>query len=44
MKYNSYILPIQALKKFIGSWWGDMGVRTWNLKKFQKTQLKEEIL
>ncbi len=44
MKYNCYMLPIQALNKFIGFWWGDMGVRTWNFEKFQKTQLKEEIL
>jgi hypothetical protein len=44
MKYNCYILPIQALKKFICSWWGDMGVRTWNFEKSQKTQLTEETL
>jgi hypothetical protein len=39
MKYNCYILPIQALKKIIWSWWGDMGVRTWNFENYQKTQL-----
>jgi hypothetical protein len=44
MKYNYYVLPIQALKKFIRSWWGDMGVRTWNFEKSQKTQLTEETL
>jgi hypothetical protein len=44
MKYNYYMLPIQALKKIIGSWWGDMGVRTWNFEKSQKTQLTEETL
>jgi hypothetical protein len=44
MKYNCYMLPIQALKKFIGSWWGDMGIRTWNFEKSQKTQLIEETL
>jgi hypothetical protein len=44
MKYNCYMSPIQALKKFIGSWWGDMGVRTWNFEKSQKIQLAEETL
>ncbi len=44
MKYNCYMLPIQALKKFIWSWWGDMGVRTLNFEKSQKTQLIEETL
>jgi hypothetical protein len=44
MKYNCYMLPIQALKKFIWSWWGDMGVRTWNFEISQKTQLTEETL
>jgi hypothetical protein len=44
MKYNCYMLPIQALKKFIWSWWGDMGVRTWNFEKSQKTQSTEETL
>ncbi len=44
MKYNCYILQIQTLKIFIGSWWGDMGVRTWNFEKSQKTQLTEETL
>ncbi len=38
------MLQIQALKKFIGSWWGDMGVRTWNFEKSQKIQLAEETL
>ncbi len=28
MKYNCYILRIQVLKIFIGSWWEDMKVRT----------------
>ncbi len=44
MKYNCYILPIQALKKFIRPWWGDMAVRTWNFEKSQKTQLTEKTL
>jgi hypothetical protein len=44
MKYNCYMLRIQALKKFIGSWWGDMVVRTWNFEKSQKIQLAEETL
>jgi hypothetical protein len=44
MKYNCYMLRIQALKKFIGSWCGDMGVRTWNVENYQKTQLIEETL
>jgi hypothetical protein len=44
MKYNYYILQIQVLKKVIGSWWGDMGVRTWNFENFQKTQLIKEML
>jgi hypothetical protein len=26
IKYNSYMLPIQVLKIFIGSWWGDISV------------------
>jgi hypothetical protein len=26
MKYNCYMLRIQVLKFFIGSWWGDIGV------------------
>ncbi len=42
MKYNCYILPIQVLKQFIRSWWGDMGITTWNFEKSQKTQLTEE--
>ncbi len=44
MKYNCYSLRIQVLKKFIRSWCGDMGVRTWNFEKSQKTQLTEETL
>jgi hypothetical protein len=44
MKYNNYILPIQALKKFIWSWWGDIRVRIWNFENYQKTQLTEETL
>jgi hypothetical protein len=44
MKYNCYMLRIKVLKKIIGSWWGDMGVRTWNFAKSQKTQLTEETL
>jgi hypothetical protein len=38
------MLQIQVLKKIIGSWWGDIRVRTWNFEKSQKTQLIEEIL
>jgi hypothetical protein len=38
------MLPIQALKKFIRPWWGDMAVRIWNFEKSQKTQLTEETL
>jgi hypothetical protein len=33
MKYNCYILQIEVLKIFIGSWWGDIRVRTWDLVK-----------
>ncbi len=44
MKYNCYLLEIQALKKFIGSWWGDIRVRTWNFENYQKTQLTEQTL
>jgi hypothetical protein len=44
MKYNCYMLPIQVLKIFIGSWWEDMGVKTWNFENSQKTQLTEETL
>jgi hypothetical protein len=44
MKYNCYILRIQALKIFIWSWWGDIRLRTWNFEKSQKTQLIEETL
>jgi hypothetical protein len=45
MKYNSsYILPIQVLKKIIGSWWGDIKVIIWNFENFQETQLIKNIL
>jgi hypothetical protein len=44
MKYNCYILQIQALKKIIRPWWGDMGVRTWNFENYQETQLIKEML
>ncbi len=44
IKYNCYMLQSQALKKFIGSWWGDMGVRICNFEKSQKTQFIEETL
>jgi hypothetical protein len=33
MKYNCYMLQIQVLKFFIGSWWGDIRVRSENLVK-----------
>jgi hypothetical protein len=39
VKYNCYVLRIKALKKFIGSWWGDIRVRTWNFENSQETQL-----
>jgi hypothetical protein len=38
------MLQIQVLKKFVGSWWGDMGVRTWNVEDSQKTQFIKEML
>ncbi len=44
MKYNCYILQIQVLKIFIWSWWGDIGVITWNVEDSQKSKLTEEIL
>ncbi len=44
MKYNCYILQIQVLKKIIVSWWGDMGVRTWNFENYQETQLIKGML
>ncbi len=44
MKYNYYMLQIQAFKNFIGSWWGDIKARTWNFEKSQKIQLTEETL
>jgi hypothetical protein len=33
------MLRIQVLKKIIGSWWGDIRVRTWNFENYQKAQL-----
>ncbi len=42
MKYNCYTLQIQVLKIFIGSWWGDIRVRTWNLVKNRKFHLLDE--
>jgi hypothetical protein len=44
MKYNYYMLPIQVLQKFIGSWLGEIRVRTLSFEKSQKTQLIEETL
>jgi hypothetical protein len=44
MKYNCNILQIQVLKKIIWSWWGDMGVRTWNFENYQETQLIKGML
>ncbi len=44
MKYNCYMLRMQVLKKIIWSWWGDMGVRTLNFEKYQKTQLIKGML
>ncbi len=44
MKYNCYILQIQVLKKIIWSWWGDMGVRTWNFENYQETRLIKGML
>jgi hypothetical protein len=38
------VLRIQVLKKNIFSWWGDMGVRTWNFENYQETQLKKGML
>jgi hypothetical protein len=38
------MLQIQVLKKIIGSWSGDMGVRTWNFENFKETQLIKEML
>jgi hypothetical protein len=38
------MLQIQVLKKIIGPWWGDMGVRTWKFENFQKTQLIKGML
>jgi hypothetical protein len=32
------------MKIFVWSWWGDMGVRTWNFENSQKTQLIKEML
>jgi hypothetical protein len=42
MKYNCYMLRIQVLKIFIGSWWGDIRVRIWNLVKNRKFHLLDE--
>jgi hypothetical protein len=39
VKYNSYMLRIQVLKKNIWSGWGDIRFRTWNFEDSQKTQL-----
>jgi hypothetical protein len=36
------MLQIQVLKIFIGSWWGDIRVRTWNLVKNRKFHLLDE--
>ncbi len=44
MKYNCYMLRIEVLKQIIGSWWGNIGVRTWNVEDFQKTQLIKGML
>ncbi len=44
MKYNCYMLQIQALKKFIWSWWGDMGAKIWNFENYRKTQLIKGML
>jgi hypothetical protein len=38
------MIRIQVLKKFIGSWWGDIRVRTWNFGNSQKTQLIKWML
>jgi hypothetical protein len=43
MKYNCYMLRIQVLQKNL-SWWGDMGVRTWNFEIYQETQLIKGML
>jgi hypothetical protein len=42
MKYNCYMSRIQELEKFIGSWWGDIRVRTWNLVKNCNFHLLDE--
>jgi hypothetical protein len=42
MKYNCYILRIEVLKKFIGSWWGDIRARTWDLVKNRNFHLFDE--
>ncbi len=44
VKYNWYILRIKVLKKIIWSWWGGMGVRTWNFENYQETQFIKEML
>jgi hypothetical protein len=33
-----------GFENLIWSWWGDIGVRTWNVEDSQKPQLTEEIL
>jgi hypothetical protein len=38
------MLRIEVLKQIIGSWWGNIGVRTWNVEDFQKTQLIKGML
>jgi hypothetical protein len=38
------MLRIKVLKKIIWSWWGDMGVRTWNFENYQETQLIKGML
>ncbi len=42
-KYKCYMLRIQVLKKIIGSWCGDIRVRTWNFENSRETQLIQEI-
>jgi hypothetical protein len=39
---NCYMLRIQVLKKIVGSWWGDIRVRTWDLVKNRKLHLLDE--
>ncbi len=42
MKYNCYVLRIQVLKFFVGSWCEDIRVRTWNLVKNRNFHLLDE--